>query len=149
MNASPKLTPNKYDLIVAAAVLALAVLLGARFWGAPGAAAEQGGALTVVVEIDGEEADRFALTQIMTEARTYTNNGISLTVAASAIVEQDAQTAKQSETLGVRVLESNCPTQDCVHTGQISKAGQSIVCLPARIVITLVGTNTDYDVIAG
>ena len=143
MNASPKLTPSKYDLLVVAAVLALAVCLGARFWGNLGNAAAQSVGLSVVVEIDGEEADRFPLMAVMEEARTYTNNGITLTVAGSAIVQQD------TETPGVRVTQSDCPTQDCVHTGQISKAGQSIVCLPARIVITLVGTSTDYDVIAG
>ena len=149
MKNSPRLSPNKYDLLVVAAVLTLAVCLGARFWGGLNAAPVQNGGLTVVVEIDGQETDRFALAQVMTETRTYTNNGITLTVAASGIIEQDTQTGKQAETLGVRVLESDCPTQDCVHTGQISRAGQSIVCLPARIVITLVGTNADYDVIVG
>ena len=149
MKNSPRLSPSKYDLLVVAAVLALAVCLGARFWGNLGAAAAQNSGLSVVVEIDGQEADRFALADVMAEGRIYTNNGITLTVAASGIIEQNAQTGKQSETLGVRVLESDRPTQDCVHTGQISKAGQSIVCLPARIVITLVGTNADYDVIVG
>lgn len=149
MNASPKLSPSKYDLIVIAAVLALAALLGARFWGSWGSAAVQNDTLTVVVEIDGEEADRFPLMAVMEEPRTYTNNGITLTVAGSAIVEQDAQTQEQTETPGVRVTHSDCPTQDCVHTGRIFKAGQSIVCLPARIVITLSGTGADYDVIAG
>ena len=143
MKNSPRLSPSKYDLLVVAAVLALAVGLGARFWGNLGGAPVQNGGLSVVVEIDGEEADRFPLMAVMEEERTYTNNGITLTVAGSAIVQQD------TETPGVRVTQSDCPTQDCVHTGQISRAGQSIVCLPARIVITLVGTNADYDVIAG
>ena len=143
MNAFPKLSPNKYDLLVVAAVLALAVCLGVRFWENLGAAPAQSAGLSVVVEIDGIETDRFALADVMTKGRTYTNNGVTLTVAASAIVQQD------KETLGVRVTQSDCPTQDCVRTGQISKAGQSIVCLPARIVITLAGTTADYDVIVG
>lgn len=141
MKSSPRLSPSKYDLLVVAAVLALAVCLGARFRGGLGAAPVQN--LAVVVEIDGQESDRFALADVMTESRTYTNNGVTLTVAGCAIIEQD------TETLGVRVTQSNCPTQDCVHTGQISRAGQSIVCLPARIVITLVGASADYDVIVG
>ena len=33
--------------------------------------------------------------------------------------------------------------------GQISRAGQSIVCLPAHIVITLAGADADYDLITG
>ena len=149
MKNSPRLSPSKYDLLVVAAVLALAVGLAARFWGGLNAAPVQNGELSVVVEIDGQETDHFALADVMTEGRIYTNNGITLTVAASGIIEQNAQTGKQSETLGVRVTQSDGPTQDCVHTGQISRAGQSIVCLPAHIVITLVGASADYDVIVG
>ena len=41
--------------------------------------------------------------------------------------------------------EADCPTQDCVHTGTITRAGQSIVCLPARIIIRLEGGTVDKD----
>ena len=146
MNNSPKLTPGKYDLIVVAAVLALAALLGARFWLSP---APESGTLLAVVEIDGAEVDRFALAQAAEETRTYTNNGVTLTVAPCATAKRDAETWTQTETAGVRVVSSDCPTQDCVHTGQISRAGQSIVCLPAHIVVTLAGTDADYDLITG
>lgn len=146
MNNSPKLTPGKYDLIVVAAVLALAALLGARFW-LP--SEPESGALLAVVEIDGAEVDRFTLAQAAEETRTYTNNGVTLTVAPCATVKRDAETWTQTETAGVRVVSSDCPTQDCVHTGQISRAGQSIVCLPAHIVITLAGADADYDLITG
>lgn len=146
MNNSPKLTPGKYDLIVVAAVLALAALLGARFWLSP---APESGTLLAVVEIDGAEVDRFTLAQAAEETRTYTNNGVTLTVVPCATVKRDAQTQAQTHTVGVRVVSSDCPTQDCVHTGQISRAGQSIVCLPAHIVITLAGADADYDLITG
>ena len=146
MNNSPKLTPGKYDLIVVAAVLALAALLGARFWLSP---APESGTLRAVVEIVGAEVDRFTLAQAAEQTRTYTNNGVTLTVAPCATVKRDAETRTQTETAGVRVVSSDCPTQDCVHTGQISRAGQSIVCLPAHIVITLAGADADYDLITG
>ena len=146
MNNSPKLTPGKYDLIVVAAVLALAALLGVRFWLSP---APESGTLLAVVEIDGAEVDRFTLAQAAEETRTYTNNGVTLTVAPCVTVKRDAQTRTQTQTAGVRVVSSDCPTQDCVHTGQISRAGQSIVCLPAHIVITLAGADADYDLITG
>ena len=146
MNNSPKLTPGKYDLIVVAAVLALAALLGVRFW-LP--SEPESGTPLAVVEIDGAEVDRFALAQAAEETRTYTNNGVTLTVAPCATVKRDAQTRTQTQTVGVRVVSSDCPTQDCVHTGQISRAGQSIVCLPAHIVITLAGADADYDLITG
>ena len=69
------------------------------------------------------------------EGGTYESRGYTLTVA----VENGA----------VRVSESDCPNQDCVHSGAISRAGQSIVCLPARVAVTLEGAASDYDLIAG
>ena len=39
----------------------------------------------------------------------------------------------------VAVSESNCPGEDCVHTGWISRSGRSIVCLPNRIEVRIVG----------
>ena len=43
------------------------------------------------------------------------------------------------------------PTRDCVHTGAISRAGQSIVCLPAQVVVHLEGASAPDapDVIVG
>lgn len=130
MNASPDLKPTKYDALVVLAVLLLAAVLGARFW----FASADGGALTAVVLVDGVEAERLALTAA---ERDYTSsNGYTVHVA----VTPD----------GVRVDRADCPTQDCVHTGTIRRAGQSIVCLPARIVITLEGAaDAGYDVVAG
>ena len=50
----------------------------------------------------------------------------------------------------MRVEQSDCPSQDCVHTGTITRAGQSIVCLPAQIVVHLEGASEDApDVIVG
>ena len=83
--------------------------------------------------IDGETVERCALSNY--EGGTYESRGYTLTVA----VENGA----------VRVSESDCPNQDCVHSGAISRAGQSIVCLPARVAVTLEGAASDYDLIAG
>ena len=38
---------------------------------------------------------------------------------------------------GVRMKEADCPDQICVSRGLIRKSGQSIVCLPHRLVIRL------------
>jgi len=39
---------------------------------------------------------------------------------------------------------SNCPGQDCVHSGWISDAGRSVVCLPNRVEIRITGAS-DVD----
>lgn len=40
----------------------------------------------------------------------------------------------------IRVLVADCPDQVCVRTGFISRPGQSIVCVPGQLVITLTGS---------
>ena len=108
-----------------AAALAVRPFLAAR--------APQSGALTVVVSADGQELDRLPLAQFGTH--TYANNGYTLTVTAAGGA--------------VSVTQSDCPGQDCVHSGAVSRAGQSIVCLPARIVVELVGAADGYDLVTG
>ncbi|NPV53348.1 MAG: NusG domain II-containing protein [Firmicutes bacterium] len=35
----------------------------------------------------------------------------------------------------IRIAESNCPEQVCVRTGWISRPGQSIICVPNRVMV--------------
>ena len=133
MKRSPELKPNLWDILVVLAVVALAAASALTVW--PG---RDSGSLTAVVTADGEELDRFAPADLAAGPRTYTHNGYTLTVTA--------------EDAGLRVSEADCPTQDCVHTGAISRSGQSIVCLPARIIIQLTGGQADpggVDVVIG
>ena len=37
------------------------------------------------------------------------------------------------------IVESDCPGADCVHTGWIGRRGRSIVCLPNRLEVRIVG----------
>lgn len=37
----------------------------------------------------------------------------------------------------VRVLEANCRDQICVHTKEISMEGESIICLPNRVIVEI------------
>lgn len=132
MKRCPELKPTRWDALVVAAVVLLALALGAR----PFLQARQSSALTVLVSIDGTEVERTALDSYCAAGtHTYESRGYTLTVQAA-----DGR---------VCVAESDCPNQDCVHTGAISRAGQSIVCLPGRVAVTLVGTADDYDLIVG
>ena len=50
----------------------------------------------------------------------------------------------------VSVTSSTCPDHICEQTGKISRRGQSIVCIPARVVIEIVGGGeSDEDFIVG
>lgn len=44
----------------------------------------------------------------------------------------------------VAITQSDCPGTDCVHSGWISSAGRSIVCLPNRVEVRISGTS-DVD----
>lgn len=45
----------------------------------------------------------------------------------------------------VCIIESDCPGEDCVHSGWISSVGRSIVCLPNRVEVRIVGVQDDVD----
>ncbi len=49
----------------------------------------------------------------------------------------------------VRVAEADCPNQDCVNQGSISKAGQQIVCLPHQLTVDISDQEAapTYDVV--
>ena len=42
----------------------------------------------------------------------------------------------------IRVCEADCPDQVCVRQGAVRYAGESIICLPHKLVITIEGGQT-------
>lgn len=121
---------NRFDALVALIIALLAVAAALWFY----LPRSQSGQLTVVISVAGEETRRVPLSDF-TET-TVTGGSYTLRVGT-----RDG---------GVAVMDSDCPTQDCVHTGVITRAGQSIVCLPAQVVVHLEGTASDApDVIVG
>ncbi len=130
-SSPPELKFNRFDALVLLAVAVLAAVTALWFYSARG----HSGELTVVISVGGEETQRTVLSDF-TES-TVTSRGYTLRVAA--------------EDGGVAVAESDCPTQDCVHTGVIRRAGQSVVCLPAQVVVHLEGSAASDapDVIVG
>ncbi len=49
----------------------------------------------------------------------------------------------------VRVIEADCPNQDCVEQGWVSEVGQQIICLPHKLVVTVTDEDdsSSYDVV--
>lgn len=128
----PSLRPKPLDALVAAAVVALAMATALLFYGPRTGA----GQLTAVITQHGQTVRTVALTGLDKELVIPLDDGTyHLTVRISG----DA----------AYIAESDCPGQDCVHTGAITRAGQSIVCLPAQVVISLVSTSSDVDAVLG
>ena len=120
--------------MVALAVVLLAAGCAVAVWGGQNGAA----ARTAVVSVDGVETERLVPADTGETERTMESNGYTLCL-------------RLTET-EVWVEEADCPTQDCVHTGHISRGGQNIVCLPARVIIQLEGgerVDTGVDTVIG
>ena len=122
---SPKLRPSAWDALVVLAVVVLAVGTAALAWQGN----HQAGPLTAVINVDGVEQAPVSLEEAA--VHTIHANGYTLEI----VMEQGE----------IWVASSDCPTQDCVHTGHISRSGQSIVCLPARVIVTIEGPAADSD----
>jgi len=132
MKRSPEVRPKPADALVALAVLLLAAALALSAWGGG-----RSGGLTAVISVNGQVTETVNLSRLSgPEVRELNANGYTLHVRLSPD--------------GAEVIDSTCPNQVCVHTGHISRAGQSIVCLPARISVTLSGGAEDgVDAVLG
>ena len=49
----------------------------------------------------------------------------------------------------ISFTSSNCPGQDCVHSGSIQSPGRSLVCLPNRVEIRVISGQPDVDFVVG
>lgn len=47
----------------------------------------------------------------------------------------------------VRVTQSSCPDGLCMRMGAITRAGESIVCLPNRVSVVLAGGEEALDAV--
>lgn len=140
-SSQPSLRPKPLDALVLAAVLALAVAAALLFYLPKTGGGDQ---LTLVITVGGQEQSRTPVTQLPDgPVRIEGRGGYTLTLSPSY------SDLPFSPEWSVRVSDSDCPGQDCVRTGSISRAGQSIVCLPAQVVISLESAASEVDVVLG
>lgn len=48
---------------------------------------------------------------------------------------------------GVRISESNCPAKVCMHHGWAQAAGETIACIPNRLLVEIEGEKSEYDAV--
>ena len=115
-----------WDIVLIAAVLLAAALLWLSL-----RPAETGASVLVIR--DGQEIARYALQ----EDRTVTIGEADYNV----LEIRDGQAA---------VIDANCGDHTCVRTGAVSRAGETIVCLPHRLIVEIRGGDgSDFDATAG
>lgn len=87
------------------------------------------------VRVGGETVYSISLNEITQPIEYTVDSDIPVTV----VIERD----------GVYVKSAQCPDKLCEHTGKITRASQSIVCLPAKVSVTLISESSSYDAIVG
>ena len=124
---SEKLNFQKADLLVIAAIILFAVLVAVPFlFPAPA---------------DGE-----AMVQIYQDGQLVQE--VSLQQNTTLTIPGEYKNVVQIQDGKVGIIEANCPGNDCVHTGPVSTPGASIVCLPNRVEIRIVGSG-GVDLVVG
>lgn len=89
--------------------------------------------MTAIVSIDGEEVDRFILAKDTPyQEKTYRPKKKQYNIV-------------EIKGTKIRVREDNSPDQIAVHTGWISKPGQTSICLPHRLVIEIIGVPDEEE----
>ena len=98
------------------------------------------------------EESNFLTASVVLEGETIAEYELSTLTGPVTLVVDEAPypLTIQAEPGRIRIAESACPSQDCVHTGWISRAGQQIICLPDKLVISLSGSGSqEFDAISG
>ena len=99
--------------------------------------------LTTLLPLAGSRADAGSV-RITCRGQEY---GIyALDEDQEIVIHQEAHTNVVSIREGtVRMDSSDCRNQICVDTGVISRTGETIVCLPNRVVVEILGTGKGGD----
>ena len=118
---------KKRDVALLAILLGIALGLLLWFWFGH---QEQGE--MVEVTVDGEIYGTYPLKDeqeisILPEGATETTNFLVITEGQADMKSAD------------------CPDKLCVHQAAISHVGETIVCLPNRVVVTIIGEETPQD----
>ena len=117
----------KGDLLAIGLVIILAVTVGLCFFPKNSAASGQ-----AAIYLNGKLICMVDLTENQTFTITdrYTN----------VISVEDGK---------IFIRESDCPGQDCVHSGSIHTEGRILVCLPNGLEIRITSAEEDVDFVVG
>lgn len=85
---------------------------------------------TAVVTVDGEERYRCSL---------YIEKEIEIDDTNILVIKDGA----------ADMISADCPDQICVKHNPISKAGETIICLPNKVVVTIESLNREQKTVRG
>jgi len=70
---------------------------------------------------------------------------ISLNEPQELVIESSYKNVITVQDNRIAITESDCPGEDCVHSGFIGTPNRSIVCLPNAVEIRIVADEADVD----
>ncbi len=118
------------DLVVVALIMALTAL---SFWAVGGMYDDASGPLTLLVSVGGE----VVLSLQLSEAPDSFSVEVPLPRGGEAVV-----TVAQGSVRVEQMPDWLCPRHICSHhIGAIDRPGRSIICVPNRLVVELVGAR--------
>ena len=93
--------------------------------------ATMGGRRTVVVLLDGREIERVPISSNMEAREIYIDAGYGNYNILNITDE------------GAKIVKASCSDGLCMRQGRIDNPGQSIVCLPNKVVVKILGEEGD------
>lgn len=127
MIRAERLRFQKGDLLAIGFVIALAALVIVCFL--PGKSESSGKA---VINLNGETVETVDLSQNRT-----------------IVIQDRYRNVIEIADGKIAITESDCPGQDCAHSGSIHSSGRILVCLPNALEIRIVSDDTDVDFVVG
>ncbi|WP_156857901.1 NusG domain II-containing protein [Oceanobacillus sp. AG] len=118
-------TVKRWDIIIVIALVILSFLPFVIFTFIQTKYADGESVSVAVISVDNEEVQRVTLTG---------NEGVEVFDILSSDSNYNIVEVIDEE---IRVKSANCPDQIDVHQGFISKPGETIVCLPHRMIIEI------------
>ncbi len=114
---------KKADILLIITILALGLSTGLIF------ALDKNQGEEIVITVDNEAYGTYSI---------FSNEDI--------IIEDEGSFNRiRTENGVVFMKEANCKGEDCVHQGEKSSTGESIICLPNKIIIEVVGGEKEFD----
>lgn len=122
---------KKADFILIGVVAVIAAVLLVALYGFNNKSGD-----LVQIEIDAKVVDVLPLNEDAEREIETTDGGVN------TLVIKDGS---------AKMVDANCPDGICVNHKEINRAGESIICLPHKVVITVVSdkeTDNDIDAVA-
>lgn len=110
--------------------IALVLLVAVAWFGISKFTGDEGAAkgTYAVIEVNGKHYETVAITEESRDIEIRTERGSNLLSVSRG---------------GIEMVESDCPDQLCIGFGHIQDAHDTIVCLPNRVFVEVIGEQTE------